>query len=57
MLLILLIINNSNLQKVIIFLGHGVLSIQIITVIKFLIDKLIRSGRPYFIETAGEDYS
>ena len=57
MLLILLIINNSNLQKVIIFLGHGVLSIQIITVFNFLTDKFIRSGRPYYISTAGEDYS
>jgi hypothetical protein len=57
LLLILLIINNSNLQKVIWFLGHGVLSIQTIKVFNFFKDKFIRSGRPYFIKTAGEDYS
>jgi hypothetical protein len=57
LLLILQIIYNSNLQKVIWFLGHGVLSIQTITVFNFFKDKFIRSGRPYFISTNGEDYS
>ena len=47
LLLILLIINNSKLQKVAWFLGHGVLSIQTIPVFNFFKDKFIRSGRPY----------